>query len=396
MSDGARRPAEATPDPPAAPLRVLQVGAGAMGRSWLRLLAESPEVELVGLVDLDQQAARSAAEATGHRGVAVAGSLGELLPVVDAEAVLDITVPAAHAAVSREALRHGLPVLGEKPLAESVSAGLGMVAAAERSGQLLAVSQSRRHWRQLTAFRGQISRLGDLGLVSCQFFRAPRFGGFRDAMAFPLLVDMAIHQFDLARDLMSSEPVEAFCVSSNPPWSWYAGDAAATAVFRFADGARFTFDGSWCSPGQETSWNGRWRLATAAGSVVWDGDHAPTAERADGSDVPGTGSEAPEQITGSLAEFVRVLRDGGVPSGEVSRNVLSVAMVDAAIASAGSGRWVRIADLLETAHGQALAQERVPAVREVLAGWPSVSARVGLPAAGAPDLVRGGSGDVLE
>ena len=39
-----------------------------------------------------------------------------------------------------------------------------------------------------------------------------------------------------------------------------------------------------------------------------------------------------------------------------------------AIASAGSGGWVRIADLLEAAHAQALAQERVPAVREVLAG----------------------------
>ena len=379
MSDGARRPAEATPDPPAAPLRVLQVGAGAMGRSWLRLLAESPEVELVGLVDLDQQAARSAAEATGHRGVAVAGSLGELLPVVDAEAVLDITVPTAHAAISREALRHGLPVLGEKPLAESVSAGLGMVAAAERSGQLLAVSQSRRHWRQLTAFRGQISRLGDLGLVSCQFFRAPRFGGFRDAMAFPLLVDMAIHQFDLARDLVGREPVAVFCDSTNPSWSWYAGDAAATVLVEFEGGCRFSFTGSWCSPGLETSWNGSWRVSGSGGSAVWDGDAAPVAVRSDGEPVPAVPGQGPEQIGGALAEFVAALRTGATPSGEAHSNLLSLAMVEAAVASARSRQRVLVEDVLESAYAEALAAEQDPEVRAVLASWPSVRGVLGAP-----------------
>lgn len=379
-----------------APLRLLQVGAGGMGRAWLATVTANPDVELVGLVDLDLDVAAAAAATAGVPDLPVARSLAELAGPTGAEAVVDVTVPRAHHQVNTGALLAGLPVLTEKPLSESLAECLSMVATAELTGRLLMVSQSRRYWRHLDRLRSQLAELGPVGLASCEFAKAPHFGGFRDAMPHPLLVDMAIHQFDLARDLVGSEPVEAFCVSSNPPWSWYAGDAAATAVFRFANGARFTFDGSWCSPGQETSWNGRWRLATAAGSAVWDGDHAPTAERADGTEVPGTGSQAPEQIAGSLAEFVRVLRDGGVPAGEVSRNVLSVAMVDAAIASAGSGGWVRIADLLEAAHAQALAQERVPAVREVLAGWSSVTARVGLPAAGAPDLVRGGSADVLE
>ncbi len=30
-------------------------------------------------------------------------------------------------------------------------------------------------------------------------------------MPYPLLVDMAIHQFDLARDLIGSEPLAVFC-----------------------------------------------------------------------------------------------------------------------------------------------------------------------------------------
>ena len=63
----------------------------------------------------------------------------------------------------------------------------------------------------MKACAAQIARLGRLGLVACDVFKAPHFGGFRDEMAYPLLMDMAIHQFDLARDLIGSEPVSVSC-----------------------------------------------------------------------------------------------------------------------------------------------------------------------------------------
>ena len=58
---------------PAEPLRVVQVGAGAMGRAWLRVITDSDQAELVGLVDLNEEAARQAADDVGCTGVAVAG-----------------------------------------------------------------------------------------------------------------------------------------------------------------------------------------------------------------------------------------------------------------------------------------------------------------------------------
>ena len=296
--------------PTAEPVRIIQVGAGPMGQAWLKLLGESDQTEPVGLVDLNTDAARQAADAHGFSGVAVAGSLEELFDQVDAQAVVNVTVPLAHASVSNTALLHGLPVLCEKPLAETVSQGLSMIAAAELSGQLLMVSQSRRYWSNLTAFRQQVAQLGPIGTVDCAFFKAPHFGGFRDVMPFPLLIDMAIHQFDLARDLTGSEPVAVYCNSYNPSWSWYAGDAAAEVLFEFASGCRFSFSGSWCSPGLETSWNGEWRVSGERGSAVWDGDHEPTAADGDGRPIAGTVSNGPEQIAGSLAEFVAVLESG--------------------------------------------------------------------------------------
>jgi predicted dehydrogenase len=357
---------------PTEPIRLIQVGAGAMGRVWLEVIGQSADVRLVGVVDLRLGAARQAVEAAGLPAEAAATTLDELLGRVAADAVVTVTVPEAHAEVSKTALLSGLAVLCEKPAADTISAALSMAAAAEVSDRLLMISQSRRYWRGAAALRGQIARLGRLGFVECSFFRAPRFGGFRDAMADPLLADMAIHHFDLARDLIGSDPVWIRGESFNPAWSWYAGDAVAQAYAEFADGTRFGYTGSWCSAGLETSWNGSWRISGEAGTAVWDGDHRPVARTAGGTPIPAVPGTGPESIAGALAEFVAALRDGGVPAGEIHRNVLSLAMVEGAIRSARTGRRAVLADLLDEAHHDALATEQRPELRAALAAWPSV------------------------
>jgi predicted dehydrogenase len=196
-------------------------------------------------------------------------------------------------------------------------------------------------------------------------------------MPYPLLSDMAIHQFDLARDLIGSEPVSIMCESFNPVWSWFAGDAAAQVAATFADGTRFAFTGSWCSPGVETSWNGSWRISGAEGTAVWDGDHEPVARTAGGEPIPATPGTGPEQIDGSLAEFVAAVREGGVPWGEIHGNVMSLLMVEGAIRSARTGQRVILADLLDEAYEHALTTERRPELRTALASWPSVHEVIG-------------------
>ena len=362
---------------PAEPVRLVQVGAGSMGRAWLRVIERSSDVRLVGLADLDLDTARHAAADAGFPDLAVANTLEELLDRVDADAVVNVTVPEAHAEVSTVALLRGLPVLCEKPLADTLPRALSMVAAAEASGRLLMISQSRRYWRNVEGLRGLIARLGPLGLVTCDFFKGPHFGGFREQIAYPLLKDMAIHQFDLARDLIGSEPVSISCESFNPSWSWYAGDAAAEVNVEFADGTRFVFNGSWCSPGLETSWNGSWRVSGAEGTALWDGDHAPVAETADGTPIPAVVGTGPEEIAGSLAEFVAALRDGSTPYGEVHSNVMSLAMVEGAIRSARTRQRVTLGDLLDDAYHEALATEQRPELAAALAAWPSVPEIIG-------------------
>ncbi|RLP70297.1 gfo/Idh/MocA family oxidoreductase [Mycetocola manganoxydans] len=358
-----------------------------MGRNWIRLLADSPDVTLVGLVDLNVAAAEAALADAGLSGVVVGTSVAEVAAASDAQAVVNVTIPAAHHPVNVEALFAGLPVLCEKPVAPTVAQGLSLAAAAEVSGQLLMISQSRRYYRTLAAFREQLSTLGDVGVITTEFFKAPHFGGFREEMEHVLLVDMAIHPFDAVRYLLDQDPVSVYCEEFNPSWSWYSGDAAATAVFEFSGGARYVYTGSWCADGLETSWNGTWRANAAGGSARWDGENDPVLERvapADGvapdpvADAVGLAGDAAsgsgaaasaEEIGGALAEFVDALRTGTVPSGEVHSNVYSLAMVEAAVLSSSTGAKVRIADVLDAAYAEALAAERRPDVTAALEGW---------------------------
>jgi predicted dehydrogenase len=350
------------------PLAVVLAGAGNMGRAWCAAIEADPGVELVGIADIDPPAARAAADATG-RAVAVGTDAVALAAATGARAVVNVTVPRAHHPLTSAALLAGLDVLGEKPVAETVAQALSLAAAAQVSGRLFMVSQSRRWNPQLFALRAAAAELGAAGTLTTEFFRDPHFGGFRDRMAHPLLVDMAIHAFDSARFVLGAEPVSAYCETHNPSWSWYAGDASATAVFAMDGGARYTYTGSWCSPGEQTSWNGEWRLSAERGSASWDGEHDPVS---DAAAPPAPAGPARSGIAAALHAFADAVRTTAVPMGEVHENVLSLAMVEAAVRSAESGQRVLLDDVLTAAHAEAVRTETRPDVRDALVSWPSV------------------------
>jgi hypothetical protein len=115
-----------------------------------------------------------------------------------------------------------------------------------------------------------------------------------------------------------------------------------------------------------------WRISGADGTALWDGVREPAAQTADGEPVPAVPGTGPEEIAGSLAEFVAALRERTVPSTEVHRNVMSLAMVEGAVRSAQTGRRAVLAGLLDEAYEHALATERRPQLLAVLPSWPSV------------------------
>lgn len=336
-------------------LRAILVGAGGMGRAWGRNILECDDTEIAAWVDINIDAAVSAAGQLGLDGVVLTDDLRKAIADARPDFVVDVSVPAAHREVTVTSLEAGLPVIGEKPMAESMDDARAMVAASEKAGKLYMVSQSRRYDGRLAAYRKLIEGLGGpVGLLKSDFYIGAHFGGFRAEMASPLIVDMAIHTFDAARYLSGVDPVAVYCEESNPHWSWYQGNASATAIFEMEGGLRYTYCGSWCGDGKPTSWEAEWRAHGPAGCATWDGVNAPAASITvdDTSFIRKTDDftgaidpNVPGGIAGSLRDFVNALRTGSTPMGECHDNIKSLAMVMAAVESARMGGRVSIKDV---------------------------------------------------
>src|SRR6266571_475245 len=117
-------------------------------------------------------------------------------------------------------------------MADSMAHAREMVAASEKAGKLYMVSQSRRYDARIQAYRQLIlNQVGPLGILNSDFYIGAHFGGFRDEMPSPLLLDMAIHTLDAARYLSGADPVSVYCEEFNPQWSWYKGNACGTAIY---------------------------------------------------------------------------------------------------------------------------------------------------------------------
>jgi predicted dehydrogenase len=232
-----------------------------------------------------------------------------------------------------------------------------MVAAAGKAGKLYAVIQNRRYQPQIRSLRRFLDsgRIGRVTTVQSNFFIGAHFGGFRDRMQHVLLLDMAIHSFDQARLITAADAERVYCHEWNPAGSWYDHDASAVAVFEMSGGIVYTYQGSWCAEGCNTSWECSWRIIGERGSVLWDGADGFLAE----SVVPARSGlvrkrkeqkvpiRCPKRQTGGhagvIANFLACVRNGGEPETVCTDNIRSLAMVHAAVKSAATRRRTAVA-----------------------------------------------------
>lgn len=342
-------------------VRIVLVGCGSMANAWVKHTLDAPDAQLVGLVDVRRPAAEAMAQRHNLPPELVYDSLKAALAATKPDAVFDVTIPEAHAPVTIEALRAGCHVLGEKPMSDSMASAKKMVAAAKKAGKLYAVTQTRRPVGPVMSVERFLrsGRLGAVEEVHCDFFLGCHFGGFRDQMADVLLLDMAIHTFDKARMFTRADPVAVYCRSFNPKRSWYRGDASAVAIFEMK-GPRnsdivYTYRGSWCAEGLQTSWQSQWRFVCSKGTLLWDGEDNMRAAAIDPQGKHAFHSqmvEAPvERVRLDkqghqylIHEFIECVRSGGrrKPMCPCEDNIKSLAMVLAAVKSAHSGRRKRV------------------------------------------------------
>ncbi|MFO7957578.1 MAG: Gfo/Idh/MocA family oxidoreductase [Candidatus Brocadiia bacterium] len=334
-------------------LNAILVGCGAISGAWLGSDSLREETRITALVDIDPRAAESTAEKHALADVLIETDLEAALRAIRPDVVFNCTVPEAHCPVALTALEHGCHVLTEKPLSDNMGEARRMVEAARRADKTLAVIQNRRYLPQVRAVRDFLASgaIGRVTTVQSNFFLGPHFGGFREEMQHVLLVDMAIHTFDAARCITGADATSVYCHEWNPAGSWYEHGASAVAVFEMTDDVVYTYQGSWCVEGLNTSWEGEWRIIGEEGAVTWDGHGTLSAEAV--AERVGFMSETREveipvphmEETGHdgvIGEFIECFRNGGTPETAAADNIKSLAMVFGAVGSAERGQKVPV------------------------------------------------------
>ncbi len=219
------------------PLSLAIAGAGLIGRAHVERVRRSGDCRLAAIADPLPEAAAYA----GALGVVHYAELEAMLAAERLDGVIVATPNIAHAPNALACIARGLPVLIEKPLAESLANAERIVEAAERAHVPVLVGHHRRHNPILKQAR-DVVRNGGIGRIatvsaSAVFLKPdPYFDTAwrREPGGGPVLINL-IHAIDDLRFLLG-EIAEIRAIGSNALRGFPVEDTAA-AVLRFESGA---------------------------------------------------------------------------------------------------------------------------------------------------------------
>jgi predicted dehydrogenase len=218
-------------------LNIALIGAGLIGRAHLERLDASPDCACAAICDPTDAAKALATE----RGLPWFSSPGEMLAAVKPDGAIIATPNALHVPQAIECQEAGVPVLVEKPLAESVSSAQRLVEAQARTNVPVLAGHHRRHNPIVKAARRlvQEGRLGRIVAVNSLFLIRKPDDYFdvawrREAGGGPVLINL-IHDIDNLRFICGEiDSVQA--MTSNATRGFAVEDTAGL-IFRFASGA---------------------------------------------------------------------------------------------------------------------------------------------------------------
>jgi len=299
------------------PVRIGVLGTGRIGRMHAQLLMrEVPGATVTVVADADPGAATRVA---ADLGTEAAGSVDEVLASPHVDAVAICTSTDTHVDLVVRAAQAGKAIFCEKPVSLNLAALDRAVAAVERAGVPFMVGFNRRFDPGHASVHDAVRRgvVGDLHMVRITSRDPAPPPPEYVAVSGGIFLDMAIHDFDMARYVVGSEVVEVFARGAVriDPRIGEAGDVdTAVTVLTHADGTLTTIDNS-----RQAVYGFDQRIEAfgARGMTVSDNPlrHAGwtrTAEATSGQPLPWFFLDRyMESYRREWAAFVSFLRDGG-------------------------------------------------------------------------------------
>jgi predicted dehydrogenase len=348
----------------AAPLRVALVGAGLIGREHAKLLAAHPGIHFVAIADPAPAGEQLAAEFKASHFAGYEAMLDAVRP----DGVIVALPTQLHFEAGLACIERRIPCLMEKPVCDTVEAGLELARAGAAADVPILVGHHRRHSPDIRQARRLVGdgALGELVAVSgmClvdkpDAYFAPAWR--REPGGGPILINL-IHEIDCLRFICGEiRAVRAF--ASNRVRGFDVEDTASMTL-EFESGALGTFILSdavaspWAweftsdqalyfphQPGAHLFLGGRKASLSVSDMQLWR--HARDGESWQDPFIrefrPGERASA---YLSQLDHFIAVIRRETMPASDAGDATISLAATLAVAIAAAEDRSVRIAEVI--------------------------------------------------
>ncbi|MGH2458924.1 MAG: Gfo/Idh/MocA family protein [Chloroflexota bacterium] len=337
--------------------RCLMIGAGGMAGNWIRnfLPRFADRLEVVGLVDVDPRALAASGDFLGLAASRRFADLDAAFDAVEADFCAIVIPPAFHQRAVMAAVRRGLPILSEKPIADTWQASREIYRAVRDAGLKMQVIQNYRYNAPMLTMR-QVLRGGDLGRINYvvgRFAADYREHGawgatFRHEMPHALLVEGAVHHFDMLRNLTGGDCRTIAGWEWNPPWSSSKGEFCGLYLMKMTNGVHASYEGSGTAGGEQNTWHEEYyRAECERGAVAVGRDHQVRTHRFKRGGGLIT-EEVPlvrppyEGHLWLIDEFLTWLDGGPTPATVIDDNLKTTAMLYGAIEASRTNQTVDV------------------------------------------------------
>lgn len=343
------------------PLRFIQIGTGGWGAYWCRTvmprLIAMGKAEVAAVADANPANLAAAVEHYGIGPDQCYTSAQAVFERTRADFAIIVVPPAHHEAMIDLALAHGMHILSEKPIADTMDACVRIYRKVTAAGVKMGVTMSHRFDRDKQTLQRLVTSgaLGRLNYLVCRFTHNCRafgsWGDFRHRIPDPLLIEGTVHHFDILRAL-AGDAKSVFTRSWNPPWGEYAGDSTALITLEMLNGAHAFYEGAKANAATMNGWTNEYvRAECESGTAILDRRNVSVL-RGGAWDMPVSEDvpllEQPAWMNPWLAELFIDWVNGGPPMPtHLDDNMQCAALLFAAIESAHSGQPVDVQAFLQ-------------------------------------------------
>jgi len=355
--------------------KMIQVGTGGFGSMWCQnFLPQNIQdglIEVVAAVDINADALVNAQKHLNLPSNRCYTDIYKAFKENKADFSTIVVPPAHHEEVVDIALEHGMHILSEKPIADTLEASVRIAEKVKRAGVKMGVTMSHRFDQDKTGLRNILrsSQYGMLDYLVCRFTCDNRlygtWGEFRHNIDDPLMIEGAVHHLDIIEDLAGSKCEVIYAQTWNPKWGEFKGDSQGLVTMVFENGVHAIYEGAKTNAVGLNGWGSEYiRAECEKATIIMQHRkielycHNPTVQNNNCEEGTGITKTLPQGDkwcnTLLIEKFVHWL-DGGEPmETQVEKNLRSIALVFAAIQSSRTGMPVKVQDLLDEARNNVM------------------------------------------